>query len=158
MYINFVKVENKNKYITLWLLLITLLVAIIIIIGGLTRLTDSGLSIAKCDLFVGIVPPLSQSDWNNLFLLYQKIPEFKIQNSTMTLQEFKLIFWWEYAHRLIGRILGLTFIFPLLRFFSINDCGNSHTLCLNHLSKREFKKLLLTEKDFFIKIYFQATN
>ena len=116
MYINFVKVENKNKYITLWLLLITLLVAIIIIIGGLTRLTDSGLSITKWDLFVGIVPPLSQSDWNNLFLLYQKIPEFKIQNSTMTLQEFKLIFWWEYAHRLIGRILGLTFIFPLIYF------------------------------------------
>ena len=72
MYINFVKVENKNKYISIWLLLITLLVAITIIIGGLTRLTESGLSITRWDLLVGIIPPLTKSDWNNLFLLYQK--------------------------------------------------------------------------------------
>ena len=70
--------DNKNTYISNWLLLITFLVALIIIVGGITRLTDSGLSITKWDLFTGILPPLSMSSWNKSFLLYQQIPEYKL--------------------------------------------------------------------------------
>ena len=116
MYIKTMVEENKNLYISYWLLLITLLVALIIIVGGFTRLTDSGLSITKWDLFVGIIPPLSPDRWEELFSLYKKIPEYKLLNSTMTLNEFKVIFWWEYIHRLLGRIIGLAYILPLLYF------------------------------------------
>ena len=116
MYINLMITKNKNIYISYWLLLITLLVGLIIIVGGLTRLTDSGLSITRWDLFTGIIPPLSLNDWEYLFSLYKKIPEFKIINSTMTLNEFKVIFWWEYIHRLLGRLVGLFYLIPLIYF------------------------------------------
>ena len=116
MYINLMITKNKNIYISYWLLLITLLVGLIIIVGGLTRLTDSGLSITRWDLFTGIIPPLSLYDWEYLFSLYKKIPEFKIINSTMTLNEFKVIFWWEYIHRLLGRLVGLFYLIPLIYF------------------------------------------
>ena len=107
---------SKNIYISYWLLLITLLIALIIIVGGLTRLTDSGLSITKWQLFSGFLPPLSDQDWKNYFNLYKEIPEFKLQNYSMTLSEFKIIFWWEWVHRLLGRIIGVCFLFPLLYF------------------------------------------
>ena len=110
MYIKLMSVENKNIYISYWLLFTTFLVALIIVIGGLTRLTDSGLSITRWDLFYGILPPLSHDAWIHKFSLYQEIPEFKLVNSTMTLAEFKIIYWWEYVHRLIGRIIGLFYI------------------------------------------------
>ena len=116
MYINLMITKNKNIYISYWLLLITLLVGLIIVVGGLTRLTDSGLSITRWDLFTGIIPPLSLYDWEYLFSLYKKIPEFKIINSTMTLNEFKVIFWWEYIHRLLGRLVGLFYLIPLIYF------------------------------------------
>tara|TARA_Y100000590_G_C15679648_1_gene999342 strand:- start:102 stop:1127 length:1026 start_codon:yes stop_codon:yes gene_type:complete len=108
--------ENKNIYISYWLLLITILVAIMIVVGGLTRLTDSGLSITKWELFSGIIPPFSENKWQNSFSLYKQIPEYKLQNSSMTLQEFKVIYWWEYIHRLLGRIVGLLFLIPLIYF------------------------------------------
>ena len=95
MYINFMNVENRNLYISCWLLLITILLVLIIIIGGLTRLTDSGLSITKWELFSGIIPPLNSSDWINQFELYKKIPEFKLLKSSISLDEFKVIYWWE---------------------------------------------------------------
>ena len=116
MYINFMNEGNKNIYISSWLLLITLLIAIMIIIGGLTRLTDSGLSITKWQLFSGILPPLNDSDWENYFNLYKEIPEFKLQNFSMTLNEFKIIFWWEWAHRFLGRLIGICFLIPLVYF------------------------------------------
>jgi len=116
MYINFMTEQNKNIYISYWLLLITLFIAVMIVVGGITRLTDSGLSITKWDLFKGIIPPLSLKQWNQAFLLYQEIPEFKLLNTSMNLHEFKAIFWWEYAHRLLGRLIGLVYIFPLLIF------------------------------------------
>jgi cytochrome c oxidase assembly protein subunit 15 len=106
--------NQNNKFISLWLLLITFLVALIIIIGGLTRLTDSGLSITKWDLFTGILPPVSSDDWEKFFFLYKKIPEYKLINSSMTLDQFKIIYWWEYVHRLLGRAIGLLFMFPLI--------------------------------------------
>ena len=116
MYINFMIWKNKDIYISYWLLLITFLVFLMIIVGGLTRLTDSGLSITRWDLISGILPPLSLKEWGNSFLLYQQIPEFKLLNSSMTLDEFKKIYWWEYAHRLLGRIIGISYIFPLFYF------------------------------------------
>ena len=108
--------KNVNTYISYWLLLITFLVALMIIVGGLTRLTDSGLSITKWDLFSGILPPLSLKDWEKSFSLYKEIPEYKYLNSSMTLDQFKIIYWWEYIHRLLGRIVGLFYFLPLLYF------------------------------------------
>ena len=116
MYINLMFSENKKIYISNWLLLITFFVGAMIVVGGLTRLTDSGLSITKWDLFTGILPPITKNDWNNFFYLYQQIPEFKLENSNMTLNQFKIIFWWEYAHRLLGRIIGLLYLIPILYF------------------------------------------
>ena len=127
MYINSVLEENKNNNILIWLLLITLLVALMIIIGGLTRLTDSGLSITKWDLFTGIFPPLTLESWNKTFSLYKQIPEYYLENSNMTLKEFKVIFWWEYIHRLLGRIIGLLYIFPLI-YFTIKKKLKKNTL------------------------------
>ena len=119
MYINLMIGENKNIYIANWLLLITFLVALMIVVGGLTRLTDSGLSITRWDIIAGIIPPLSMSGWEKSFSLYKEIPEYKLINSSMTLQEFKIIYWWEYIHRLLGRIIGLLYLMPLL-FFTFN--------------------------------------
>ena len=116
MYINYVNDQNKNVYVSSWLLLITFLLIVMILVGGLTRLTDSGLSITNWDLFSGILPPINKSDWENYFSLYKKIPEYKLLNSSMTIEEFKVIFWWEYAHRLLGRLIGITFLIPLIYF------------------------------------------
>ena len=124
MYLN--KNQN-NKFISLWLLLITFLVALTIIVGGLTRLTDSGLSITKWDLFTGILPPFSLNKWKHLFSLYQEIPEYKLINSSMTLDQFKIIYWWEYIHRLLGRLLGLIYIIPLI-YFTFKKALNKSSL------------------------------
>ena len=96
-----------------WLGLSLILVFSIIIVGGLTRLTDSGLSITEWELFTGILPPLNNNDWVNYFNLYKKIPQFSLLNSDMTLQEFKVIFYWEYFHRILARFIGLFFLIPL---------------------------------------------
>ena len=116
-------IENKQikKYLLIWLSLMFWIIAIMIIVGGLTRLTDSGLSITQWQLFSGFLPPLNSSDWNMYFDLYKKIPEFTEQNYLMTINEFKVIFWWEWAHRFLGRIIGLAIILPLIFFsFKIN--------------------------------------
>ena len=116
MYINLMTEHNKNIYMSYWLLLITLLVALIIVVGGLTRLTDSGLSITEWQLFSGLLPPLNDAAWQNYFTLYKEIPEFKLQNYSMTMNEFKIIFWWEWAHRFLGRLIGICFLLPLVYF------------------------------------------
>ena len=87
-----------------------------IFVGGLTRLTNSGLSITEWELFKGIFPPLSDEAWNSYFDLYKKIPQYEIVNYSMTLSEFKVIFYWEYGHRILGRIIGIFFLIPLLYF------------------------------------------
>ena len=107
-----------SKYIEYWLISIFLIVSIMIVVGGLTRLTDSGLSITQWQLFSGVIPPLNIDQWNHYFALYQKIPEYKIQNYSMTLDEFKVIFWWEFIHRILGRLIGVLFLIPLI-FFTI---------------------------------------
>ena len=108
--------ENRNNNILRWLLLITLLVGLMIIVGGLTRLTDSGLSITKWNLFSGVIPPLTIDGWEKTFSLYKQIPEYYLENFNMTLNEFKFIYWWEYVHRLLGRVIGLFYILPLFYF------------------------------------------
>ncbi|SVC23580.1 uncharacterized protein METZ01_LOCUS276434, partial [marine metagenome] len=111
-------IENNQikKYISFWLASMFWIISIMIIVGGLTRLTDSGLSITQWQLFSGFLPPLSDSDWNNYFNLYKKIPEYTQQNYLMTLQEFKVIFWWEWIHRFLGRLIGILFLIPLIYF------------------------------------------
>ncbi len=116
-------IENNvtRNQISIWLLFMFFLIALMIVVGGLTRLTDSGLSITKWELFSGTFPPLNDEQWANYFEQYKLIPEFKIQNYSMTLGEFKIIFWWEWGHRFIGRIIGICFILPLIYFtFKIN--------------------------------------
>ena len=105
-----------NAQISICLICMFLIVAIMIVVGGLTRLTDSGLSITEWQLFSGFFPPLNQNDWITYFELYKKIPEFKLQNYDMSIQEFKVIFWWEWAHRFLGRLIGISFLIPLLYF------------------------------------------
>ena len=105
-----------NDQLSLWLIIMFIIISIMIVVGGLTRLTDSGLSITKWQLFSGLLPPLNQNDWILYFNLYKEIPEFKLQNFNMTLQEFKVIFWWEWAHRFLGRVIGLCFLIPLIYF------------------------------------------
>ena len=109
--------DKKTKDLLFyWLSTITFLVFLMIIVGGYTRLTDSGLSITKWELFTGILPPLNQSDWENYFNLYKKIPQYQVMNPFMTIHDFKIIFYWEYAHRVLGRIIGLFFLIPLIYF------------------------------------------
>ena len=111
-------IENNltRTQLSNWLILMFILVSLMIIIGGLTRLTDSGLSITKWELFSGTFPPLSNEKWIKYFEEYKLIPEFKIQNYTMTMNEFKVIFWWEWGHRFLGRVIGLCFLLPLIFF------------------------------------------
>ena len=108
--------SHLNYQLKIWLFLLLGLVILIIFVGGLTRLTDSGLSITTWELFVGLVPPLSDEKWINYFDLYKKIPEFSEQNFNMTLNEFKVIFWWEWIHRQLGRLIGLSVLLPLIYF------------------------------------------
>ena len=111
-------IDNKvlKKYISLWLVSMFWVIAIMIIVGGLTRLTDSGLSITQWQLFSGIFPPFNETQWNQYFELYKKIPEYNLQNYSMTLEEFKVIFWWEFIHRFLGRLIGILFFVPLIFF------------------------------------------
>ena len=99
-----------------WILTLIFLIILMIIVGGLTRLTDSGLSITQWQLFSGILPPLNQADWVYYFNLYKEIPEYKLQNFSMSMNDFKIIFWWEWAHRFLGRIIGLSILLPLIYF------------------------------------------
>ena len=85
-----------------------------IIVGGLTRLTESGLSMVDWRLFMGTIPPLSHGDWLKVFEDYKQYPEYQIKNINMTLSEFKYIFWWEYGHRVLGRLIGIIFIIPFM--------------------------------------------
>ena len=105
-----------NNQISFWLLSMFWMISFMIIVGGLTRLTDSGLSITQWQLFSGLLPPLDHNDWTLYFNLYKEIPEFKLQNFDMTLSEFKVIFWWEWAHRILGRLIGIAFLLPLIYF------------------------------------------
>ena len=113
----FVNIDPYTKSIRLWLIVMFLLIILIITVGGLTRLTDSGLSITEWELFKGILPPLDIEKWNFYFDEYKKIPEYKLLNYNMSIDEFKVIYFWEYAHRLIARLIGLFAILPLIYIY-----------------------------------------
>ena len=108
--------KKIDIYLNYWLITMFILVSSIIIVGGLTRLTDSGLSITQWEILSGLLPPLTNSDWDRYFALYKKIPEYKFQNYNMNLDEFKIIFWWEWVHRFLGRLIGLCFLIPMIYF------------------------------------------
>jgi len=109
-------VRQHGRAVEIWLLAMTGLVAATVVVGGLTRLTGSGLSITRWDLFIGAIPPLGRADWEEAFRLYRQIPEFREVNSWMTLGDFQVIYWWEWSHRLIGRLVGLAYGLPFAFF------------------------------------------
>ena len=103
------------RALRLWLAATALLVVVMVLVGGATRLTDSGLSITEWKPVVGAVPPLSQDDWQSEFMAYQQTPQYGLLNRGMSLAEFKFIFWWEWGHRQLGRLIGLLFLGWALR-------------------------------------------
>lgn len=112
-------IRNKSarNEIIIWLYSGCILVALMVLIGGITRLTQSGLSMVTWDPIMGIIPPLDQQEWQNAFNLYKQSPEFLHYNTHFNLSDFKQIFFWEYLHRLIGRIIGIIFIIPCVIFW-----------------------------------------
>ncbi len=104
------------RAVIVWLFACCALVFAMVVVGGVTRLTHSGLSIVEWQPIVGTLPPLSQADWETLFHKYQQTPEYQQVNKGMSLDEFKGIFWWEYFHRLLGRAIGVLFLLPLVYF------------------------------------------
>lgn len=106
-----------SRAVSNWLLIVAALVVCMIVVGGTTRLTDSGLSITEWKPISGAIPPITQSDWEEEFRLYQRTTEFQEQNSAMTLAEFEFIFWWEWSHRQLGRLIGLVFAVPFVFFW-----------------------------------------
>ena len=100
-----------------WLVFMAIMVALMVVIGGVTRLTGSGLSMVEWRPLMGALPPLSDTEWQRVFLLYQASPEFQEINSNMDMVGFKWIFFWEYLHRLWGRLLGVCFFLPLVYFW-----------------------------------------
>ena len=107
---------NRNKIITTWLLFVAGLIFIMVIVGGATRLTGSGLSITEWKPILGAIPPLTETDWQDAYQKYKLIPQYKELNQGMSLEEFKPIYWWEWSHRFLGRFIGLAFLVPFLFF------------------------------------------
>ena len=101
----------------LWLYTVSGLILAMVLVGGATRLTDSGLSITEWKPLLGAIPPLSEADWQEAFAKYQQIPEYQLVNKGMSLAAFKAIYWWEWAHRFLGRFIGLAFFVPFLIFW-----------------------------------------
>ena len=112
---NATAIENRRR-ISLWLFAVCGLLVIMIVVGGLTRLTDSGLSITEWRPVTGAIPPLSLADWENEFEKYRRIPEYRQVNAGMSLAEFRFIYWWEWGHRFLGRFIGVAFLVPALCF------------------------------------------
>src|SRR5438874_4974733 len=105
-----------NRGVAAWLFVCCALVFAMVVVGGVTRLTHSGLSITEWQPIVGTLPPLTDTQWGEAFAKYQATPEYAQVNRGMTLEAFKGIFWWEYLHRLLGRAIGVAFLLPLLYF------------------------------------------
>ena len=108
--------NRKDKPVVIWLLTGCLLIFVMVVIGGITRLTNSGLSMVDWKLIMGMLPPLSEAEWLSTFKKYQQFPEYQQVNFMFTLEEFKAIFFWEYLHRMIGRFIGMVFIIPFFIF------------------------------------------
>lgn len=107
---------NIRNQLMIWLLIVVMMIFCMVIIGGITRLTGSGLSMVEWRPLMGTLPPLSDLEWARVFKLYQASPQYQQVNDWMTLSDFKWIFFWEYLHRLFGRLIGLVFALPWLYF------------------------------------------
>ena len=107
---------KPNRPVAWWLFACCLMVFSTLIVGGVTRLTQSGLSIVEWQPLLGALPPLTEAHWQELFAKYQQSPQFRLVNADMSMEGFKFIFWWEWAHRLVGRTIGMVFLLPFLWF------------------------------------------
>ena len=119
--------ENNRGAIQIWLKILFTLVVVMILVGGLTRLTDSGLSITEWRPITGALPPLSSENWLLEFEKYKQIPEYELQNKGMSLSEFKFIYWWEWGHRQLGRVIGLVWLIGFITFFALRKIPNGWT-------------------------------
>ena len=105
---------SNQIYINIWLCTTIVMVVLMILIGGITRLTDSGLSMVEWRPIWGVLPPITDEEWKRVFTLYMNSPEYIFKNQGMSIIEFKKIFFWEYFHRVWGRLIGFRFIIPLI--------------------------------------------
>jgi heme a synthase len=108
---------SKRRVVRFWLLAVAGLIFVMVIVGGATRVTESGLSIVEWKPITGVVPPYTAAQWRSEFEKYQAIPQYRLMNLAMSLDEFKTIYWWEWGHRLLGRLIGVAFLLPLLWFW-----------------------------------------
>jgi len=111
------RTDRNRRLVRRWLGLVLFTLFVLVLVGGATRLTDSGLSITEWKPIHGVIPPLTEAEWQEEFALYQRIPQYEQINKGMTVAEFKTIFWWEWAHRLIARSIGFVFAVPLVVFW-----------------------------------------
>ena len=111
--------KTSHRPIIIWLLTGCFLIYLMVVIGGITRLTGSGLSITEWKIVTGTLPPLSEEAWQKEFDAYKQIPQYKLINSDFQLSDFKQIYFWEYLHRLIGRIIGIVFLVPFILFWAM---------------------------------------
>ncbi len=107
---------SDNRAVRWWLIAVAALIAVMVLVGGATRLTESGLSIVEWKPVEGILPPLNDAQWTQAFEAYKTIPQYRELNAGMNLAEFKTIFWWEWSHRLLGRVIGVAYLLPFLWF------------------------------------------
>jgi heme a synthase len=108
---------RSSRAVRWWLLVVAALIAIMVLVGGATRLTESGLSIVEWKPVTGSLPPLSEAQWTEAFEAYKTIPQYRELNAGMSLDQFKTIFWWEWSHRLLGRVIGVAYLLPFLWFW-----------------------------------------
>jgi heme a synthase len=110
--------ETHRRAVRIWLAVLASMVVAMVVLGGATRLTNSGLSIVEWKPITGAVPPLSDAQWQSVFAKYRAIPQYEVLNKGMSLEEFKVIYWWEWSHRQLGRLIGIVFLLPLSVFWA----------------------------------------
>ena len=113
--------SDRSRPVAIWLFIVAAMVFAMVVVGGATRLTDSGLSITEWKPIMGALPPMSEQAWRESFELYKQIPQYQLVNPDMSLEAFKGIFWWEWAHRLLGRVVGMAFAIPFVVFLIRKD-------------------------------------
>jgi heme a synthase len=118
--------KMNSSAVAVWLWGVAFLIFCMVIVGGATRLTDSGLSITEWKPLLGAIPPLTDANWAEAFEKYKQIPEYQIQNRGMSLDDFQFIYWWEWAHRFLGRIIGIAFLLPLVFFIATRRIERSY--------------------------------
>ncbi|MFT7688607.1 MAG: cytochrome c oxidase assembly protein subunit 15 [Candidatus Azotimanducaceae bacterium] len=121
---------QNNRAIIYWLIIVSFTIFCMIVVGGVTRLTESGLSMVEWRPLLGIIPPISEADWQAVFTAYQNFPQYQTVNHQMDLEEFKFIFYWEYGHRVLGRFIGIIFFVPFILFLVLKKVPKNMVLKL----------------------------